>query len=1077
VGQDPWRGGDRTVGHTIPSAGARGAIGALALFVAAAASLDARGDDRIRIPGGRVAMSEMLGWIDPDPERFASSLNRRLATRIHSSGEWQSVEARAELIRYLALIRELEAAFPDGIALAVDSKPGRKAAQSWAKMLGYRLRISRKGAEADRFEEEEWKVPQRAAASLGWDVQEIADRLAAGERVTLEIHDDDARSPLDFDTWNRMTGGGATPEDGLVQLAVDQRLSLMVIGSQTVTRETKDWLVESGLLPWIYDNASTRFFRYGASIQFRNGELVVPGGSDAVPVWNSIVGVSPLDAEGFVRAVMGHKRAHRAYLWHAMFFAPPSAASYYLRPADAESKDRKRFFKQLLTVLPENEPFVHYDRARGSQPGLAFLARSMPVSDDGVSLELPGGARLWYQSVKGDKVPDEPEALEKLARRMQRGELDEDDLIIRLLRKRIDIGAAPTPASPRLMRTMNTFSSRPELLTAENVVLLSRAIERYPQALIPLEDLELRRDESIMRYLLTVRHLDKLVENNDNYLLIANFQAGVDLLRMLSGTNRLAQEVLEDRFVEYMEIHHGESSALRAVSRQLDWLTSVLESLPAVEPSDPGRGPVEAALLSALTGCTDPQDFSWRGMEYSGRRARDIAGVMLSNLEYHEIPSSDRMLRIHGKLNALADVCRAADLESAKTTASAVLEALGGLPDIEFEPRLPDGDLKGRLLPVDRPKLEKAMNRVLEKKKAKKLPALEPRVHEWEKWLAGDLRPYLLASSYLVAMGEQSNLLFDEKYLIQKHTLIRKFENVTDRILVADTPWMTTQVMTAQESEFGARIAGHVSGVGPAIATYHVAMTEEGEALAFRNPKRHALWYHDLIRTPWSSITPEISHAVYTLVQAGDEILEASFDKLDGPASPALEFVIRRVPQHRVERAALSDRPQGHVSPSERLMLGLAAFERPAQAGDLLSEESADALRTVIEALGEDWKRELDRAGTRTTSINGRGRPWVGDWPSYEALENESDEVMLYERELVDLRLAVLAYIGKHRLPGEVAGDLLGAILERLDTIRMEVNGRDWPAHLRWAGSLDDAYWDERMRECLQHGRYSLKQL
>ena len=63
-------------------------------------------------------------------------------------------------------------------------------------------------------------------------------------------------------------------------------------------------------------------------------------------------------------------------------------------------------------------------------------------------------------------------------------------------------------------------------------------------------------------------------------------------------------------------------------------------------------------------------------------------------------------------------------------------------------------------------------------------------------------------------------------------------------------------------------------------------------------------------------------------------------------------------------------------------------------------------------------------AGAPTPRIDGRADRWVGRWPAYEAVESEGVVEALIERELIDLRLALIHYLGEHGLPGEIGADV-----------------------------------------------------
>jgi hypothetical protein len=129
-----------------------------------------------------------------------------------------------------------------------------------------------------------------------------------------------------------------------------------------------------------------------------------------------------------------------------------------------------------------------------------------------------------------------------------------------------------------------------------------------------------------------------------------------------------------------------------------------------------------------------------------------------------------------------------------------------------------------------------------------------------------------------------------------------------------------------------------------------------------------------------------------------------------------------------------------------------------------------DGLAVYLVRVGFGWGLCVDAL---LPHINGIGRPWIGFWPPYEALENEGSLLQLRERQLVDLRLAIVTYLGHHKLPGEVGADLMHRLLFRAaDDLRLETS-KDWEGFIEWLGEQTHNQFDGMMRECFASGLYS----
>ena len=81
----------------------------------------------------------------------------------------------------------------------------------------------------------------------------------------------------------------------------------------------------------------------------------------------------------------------------------------------------------------------------------------------------------------------------------------------------------------------------------------------------------------------------------------------------------------------------------------------------------------------------------------------------------------------------------------------------------------------------------------------------------------------------------------------------------------------------------------------------------------------------------------------------------------------------------------------------------------------------------------------------------------------------------LSERELLDLKLAVVGYAGRHGMPARVGRDLLTLLLgDAARRPRLE-SAADWEGHIRWINAdLNDAAFGKKLRQCIEAGYYSL---
>ena len=319
-------------------------------------------------------------------------------------------------------------------------------------------------------------------------------------------------------------------------------------------------------------------------------------------------------------------------------------------------------------------------------------------------------------------------------------------------------------------------------------------------------------------------------------------------------------------------------------------------------------------------------------------------------------------------------------------------------------------------------------------------------------------------------------MLLEDSNLVRKHSAVR----FLDKDLPGDTPWNATILIPSSESTFGTHVAGHVSGVAAALVRFRISGLDRGELSRVQNVLRDQLWFENLATTRWQTISPELARFSSAAIASGEAALEASAGGEGGVDEKVLALCRAKIPSARLE-AELNRRrrpQQGGlplVGPSELFMIGLEITVRglPGSHHSEALEGAVQDLEKAREGLGPEWRRQINVLGAPTITINGVGRPWVGDWPAYEALELEGPLALLNERQLVDLRLTIFNYLGQHGLPGEVGRDLMkGLVIDAASSLRIETL-RDWEGFLAWIGTIDEDALDERMRLCFAENLYS----
>ena len=1039
----------------------RGGVLACALAAALAAA-PAAAADAIVVPGGFEAVAARLGNVSRQPEEFVASLNRILLLETDPGGNWERVRRRVELIARLDEIAAWKRDFGPRVEVETATPAGRARLAVLAERLGYRATCEEAGCSLVTLAGDPAARRRQLARDFGWDLP--GGVAAAGERsLVLVLPEPRVPSPMPLAEWSAWVGHPVGEDEALAALARDQAFGFVLEGARRLDTATRTELARLDLFPSFRQQSPAHFYRYAATLRLRDGQLVVPGGDAYRPLWRRLLGASADDPRLFVPALLTRRDGRVAFLWQALIDAPPEMARHYL--GDPDSPDDRRTVQRVLAQLDATAP-ESFSAPLGGDLGFGTLVRSLPLAPGGGAIDLPGGAGLWWTALRDEEVPSDAEALGRIVERGLERELDETGLLLATLGAAVDVAGAARPALPRLIGAAGLFGDRRDLLTPENVVLLSRAVDSWPAALVPLRELEPRHPGTVRDHLLAVAALDRLPRTPDAELLLVNYQAGAGLVGLLAGSTGLAADRRETHFAAWARLHAGAADPYAAAAAQLRWLETLLADLPAAATDSPGRGPLERALLAALAPARDPQHVELDGVAFFARRGLEARRRMARRLVVQGIPACDDLVALARALRELRAACAAADAPAVATLAAEARRRLESFPALSPDEVTGDRTLQGRLFPIDRPQLAAALAELADGVRPASLPRRAGEIERLAGLLARELRVVLLAPSYLVVMARSDSQAFDSPDLVRSHRLW-DFEAPPE----ADSAWRGTRIERAVSDRLGAAVQGAVTGVGPVLAEYADPGGGAAAAGAFRDVGRLRAAFGEWLTADWETIDPRLSGAVAAAIDLADALLARAADRSAPAAGPARERLARVVPGARLERA-LAGEPV--VSLSERLAVGLELLDDDAKMASLQLPAAIAAVAAARAAFGDDLRRRLDETGTAAPRIHGNGRRSVGHWPSYEQVERERRVESLEERGRLDIKLAVVRELGRRQLDGVLGIDLLAAVLADMRAVSPE-GPRDWESWIRWTNGLDGDFFDRALRASVARGEWDLE--
>jgi hypothetical protein len=205
--------------------------------------------------------------------------------------------------------------------------------------------------------------------------------------------------PLSIKFWTDVVFRNQATPDTLVSSIIRSRnAALLYNGLLSLDDESRAWIAEQpGLVSEIVSRRAASFLTVAPGLRItKAGVVQVPGGAAAEPVWQSLVGHRPAEANEFIRSLISSDEGRLAFFFGAMsqLNAPQIRYAFSLdateagRPVDAARHLYSVFERLWVGRALEQRVFV-----RPSFDPALLVAELNPSGDGAVT--LPGTRGLW----------------------------------------------------------------------------------------------------------------------------------------------------------------------------------------------------------------------------------------------------------------------------------------------------------------------------------------------------------------------------------------------------------------------------------------------------------------------------------------------------------------------------------------------------------------------------------------------------------------------------------------------------------------------------------------------------------
>ncbi len=838
--------------------------------------------------------------------------------------------------------------------------------------------------------------------------------------------------PLSPDVWRTHILSNAPADDRalLGAILVNRRASLLAYGLMSLDHETLAAIGgDATLLRQIYEQHATAFAAFAPTLRVRSGVLVLPGGSDLQPLWQSLLQsplTSPREAitevlgrdDGrlatFAEAVDNLDTAHQRLvrddgIREIKDRAKKTAEAIAKEQAERSAQAFAALYQTFVDVEPawktSEFPFLRL----GADP--ALLLAIAPIASDG---QVAGTIDYWRAITSSDDLPDSLDGWSKLG--------DSDRIRLpELLTLLTPLSLPARQSTVASVAFASRLTARFPVSTPAQRAYLTRASRRFPALVLTLERADIRDWETWLALVRRARQLDRNLSDAGFDSTLTLFQAPIALVERALRAHALDRAKAESLLKELAAISSDSDGYGGEVA---GWIVASL--LPALG-FQPQHEDVQAegVLLEALSGIsaphgTIPVTVDWEQRQYRVDRAAPELARLTDVRASQEGNTLDTALTLAAIASALSGARELAQVRAAEKSLRDLAPAIVAIEPSELTSVEAPPDV-GALLHQALAELERVRNR----SDVKRAVSVGERLLKVDTAVLSDV---LISIVYALSLGDPEGRTFLAGNVARRHDFGRHLVTPIER---ERTRWVLP-FETAGDGE-----PWHVRG---ALLALDVGLGR----LALRRT------HGDL-----PELHPTISQADRKVL-TDSLILTSSVDLDEGAARQIIEWL-------GAGRERLTTWTPGlQADTSRRLAIG----ERRLQAAAWTAAHDRQTLPqlfslTELVLLGRTGDDELPRAwGVSRMPLDGSLDLGFPNPPAPQRYSGRSGAGLMATR-LADVNLRVLDVLTRLRLPISLAPGVLAAALQDvLDNARLAYFD-DWLSLSRDIQSLgDDAFSD-----------------
>lgn len=834
------------------------------------------------VPGGFRAALRAVG----SPETVArEDYLLVFSRRMVAIGDDADKIIRARLADYFGRVLEIESLGKrtgDSVVLPLSTadKDSRRRAERVLNLLGWKMDTHDGKTAVEPVDKSSAAGKQLTTAALAVDEIGMQEALQSGRPFNLEIVDDWVPVLFSEAAWSVQFGKDDPPGGITEAIAADSDLARLYVGLSSMDKATAVQLVRDAGLRTLKEKHAGLLFLHSSAFSVAGGRVAVPGGAQAEPIWQKLVGVSPSTPKMFFSALLRQDDG--------------KLLSFY---ADLMQLDlrRQRFFTASYTrtarfyELFKYSPDVQYGvvRQRRYTPFLDFMAE-IPIDDQG-HVEFPGSPEIWMVA-KGESKSEGTTArlFEKVAR-IAAPEV-EDEILLRLAQTAYTSAQVEMSELANFMAVVHVDAHREEPLDDRSALLLAQNYVQNLHVWPYLASLTGLGFEDLTEFLRLGQHFLELapVQRNDA---LGEWEALTKLLAQLAESGTLTKRQSAHAFGALC------GRFLHAVSPS-DFAAASLESLRGILAfaAAPGGDP-DKAIRDLLLGPRHPVTVHMNGHTYT------VDEVENRRRSYQEVLDSQKVTRLQTVLD-LYDSARGLASDSVPSAAyvKALEEKVGELQQAEVPPSLGvEKEVKDALLSFQAREARQAIQDMLKELSRKSADA--KRLARLGKDFVGFINPQirlaLTGVIYARYLSPNDALVSEDPLFLRKHQFAEL--NVPGR---QKYPYVDPALVRGRT--FGSFLEGGFADFGALAGKVSMATLRQTDEA--NRPAGEAI-LGSLRETRWQSLRDaDLRWVGLRILTAREWIVRAAFDESRraellsatlGILSPGCRIGLLRALEHR----------------------------------------------------------------------------------------------------------------------------------------------------------------------------------